>query len=90
MKASAAGKLRSLGPEEALHYYGEFNGGGRAFLAGASREEYPFLGVSIVGQLFATDGRRVESVEPPLVESTLFLHWPAEWRQAPKGALVIE
>ena len=91
LDAWAAGTLLRLEPRQARDVYVEFNASGRGDVDAI---EDPHLYVSLDGQLFATDGSRVESLtfvwdhqrqEP----SSVILSTPVTWGQVPDRDIVV-
>ena len=80
-----AGALATIPARGSITYYREFNASGRADV---DATDAPYLFVSIRGQLFATDGERVENVEPN-EDDSLYLRTPVAWSNVPAGARVI-
>ena len=77
--------LVSIPAGESIEYFREFNASGRADVDAV---DTPYLFVSIMGQLFVTDGVRVENLLP-MEAHAVYLRTPVAWSQVPDSARVI-
>jgi pimeloyl-ACP methyl ester carboxylesterase len=88
--AYRAGALTRIPRGGALTYYVEFNASGPRDVD-AQVKSWPWLIVSMDGQLRATDGARAERVTPPEDDGAreVAMRAPVVWKQVPPGAVVL-